>query len=103
MQDELNKYPNDLFQELCSLIETSKKKMAVSVNTELAFLYWSVGVSINKHVLHSERADYGKQVVKNTAQKLSEKYGKGWSAIQLRHCLRNAETIKLNTAKDFST
>lgn len=93
MQQETAKYTNDLFSEICSLIEASKNKMAVSVNVELAFLYWSVGGIINKHVLNFERAEYGKQVIKGTAGKLTVKYGKGWSEKQLRHCLHVAETF----------
>ncbi len=47
--------------------------------------------------LNESRAEYGKQIVKKLAEKLTIEYGKGWSENQLRHCLRTAETIELAT------
>lgn len=84
---------NELFSRLYELIENSRKKIAVSANAELAFLYWSAGKAINENILHFERAEYGKQVIKNVAERLINIYGRGWSDKQLRHCLRVAETF----------
>ncbi len=89
----IEKYSNNLFGQLCSLIEKSRRKIAVSVNSELAFLYFSAGKAINENILNFERADYGKQVIKNVSNLLTSKYGRGWSDKQLRHCLRVAETF----------
>lgn len=94
--DNIQIHSEELFNEICSLIESSRKKIAVSANSELAFLYWTTGNSINKYVLNNKRAEYGKKVILNLSKKLSVKYGKGWSAKQLRHCLRSAETFSKN-------
>jgi len=48
-------------------------------------------------ILNESRAEYGKQIVKNLADKLTLEYGKGWSENQLRHCLRVAERIELDS------
>jgi len=56
-------------------------------------LYWQIGKLLRENVLAGQRAEYGKQVVKQLAAKLTARYGKGWSHQHLRHCLRIAETI----------
>ena len=52
-----------------------------------------MGKRIKEDVLYNQRAEYGKQMVKNMAAKLTEKYGQGWSDKSLLHCLRCAETF----------
>ena len=54
---------------------------------------WYVGKRIKEDVLYNQRAEYGKQVVKNLSLKLVERYGTGWSEKKLRHCIRSAETF----------
>jgi phosphoribosylformimino-5-aminoimidazole carboxamide ribonucleotide (ProFAR) isomerase len=56
-------------------------------------LHWQIGVRIKEDVLFNQRAEYGKQVVKNLSEKLTEKYGRGWSDRQLLHCIRAAYTF----------
>ena len=82
-----------LFSSIKQLIEQSKRNIAVSVNAELARLYWNVGNAIQKEILGNQRAEYGKQVVAKLAKQLQAEYGKGWSEQQLRHCLHSVETF----------
>jgi hypothetical protein len=49
-------------------------------------------------VLYNQRAEYGKQVLKNLSVKLTERYGSGWSYHKLQHCVRNAYTIELDSS-----
>jgi predicted nuclease of restriction endonuclease-like (RecB) superfamily len=84
---------NDLFTDIKLLIEQAKKDVAVTVNSATTVLYWNVGMHINKGILDSKRAEYGKEVIKSLSKKLTVEYGKGWSEKQLRHCLRFAETF----------
>ncbi|MCG2835568.1 PDDEXK nuclease domain-containing protein [Photobacterium sp. WH77] len=86
--------PTPLFaQEVIALIQQAKQRAAVAVNSEITLLYWHIGQRINQEVLGGERADYGKQVVANLAKQLTEQFGKGWSAQQLRHCMKFAEVL----------
>ena len=82
-----------LFGSIKQLIEQSKRNVAVSVNAEITMLYWNVGNAIHKEILGEQRAEYGKQVIATLSAQLEEEYGKGWSAEQLRHCLRIAEAF----------
>ena len=94
MSQSLNE--NTLFTEVKTLIQTAKQQAAVAVNAELSLLYWQVGKRIADEVLHGERAEYGKQIIKELAKQLTRSVGKGWSTQQLRHCLRFAEIFPEN-------
>lgn len=82
-----------LFSDLCSLIDSSKNRVAVFVNSEVILMNWHIGKRIKENVLHNKRAEYGKEVIKNISLKLTEKYGKGWGEKHLQHCLRSAEAF----------
>ena len=81
----------DLFREISDLINSARKKIAVSINTELSILYWSIGRRIQTEILQHDRAEYGESTFQNLSDFLTRVYGKGWSEKQLRHCLRSAE------------
>lgn len=49
------------------------------MNAELTLLYWHIGQRINQHILQNERAEYGKEIIKNLSKSLTEQFGKGWS------------------------
>ena len=75
------------------LIEESKQQLAISVNAAMSMLYWQIGNRINTEILRHKRADYGKEIVVSLARELTAQYGSGWSAKQLRHCIRFAKTF----------
>lgn len=93
MIDKLIKEEQLLFEEIIQIIENSKRKVLVKVNTELVLLYWSIGIKLNNYVLKNQRAEYGKEIVKKLSVQLTEVFGKGWDDKTLRHCLRCAEVL----------
>jgi hypothetical protein len=46
---------------------------------------WLLGMRIQREVLKDKRAEYGEQVVKNLAEGLTEKYGRGFRIANLYH------------------
>lgn len=101
MKNEIIKEERLLLDDIKRLIESCKQKALVKINTELVLLYWSVCTRLSKHVLGNKRAGYGKEIVKKLSHKLVESFGKGWNDKTLWHCLRCAETIKLDTYKNY--
>jgi len=91
--DIVDSQSKQLYTDVCELIENTRQRTAVFVNTELCMMHWLVGKRINEDVLFNKRAEYGKQIVKNLAKNLTEKYGKGWSDRKLTHCIRAANTF----------
>lgn len=82
-----------LVGEISQLIQTSKQRVAVTVNAELTLLYWHIGQRINQYILNNERAEYGKEVVKNLSKSLTAQFGKGWGRSHLNYCIKFAETF----------
>ena len=82
-----------LFEDVCGIINAARKRVAVYVNSEVCLTKWYVGKRIKEDVLYNQRAEYGKQIVKKLAARLTEFYGSGWSEKSLLHCLRCAETF----------
>ncbi len=93
MNDELLNNTATLFSEIRQLVNKSKQDIAVSVNVAMTTLYWNIGKLIKQVILQNKRAEYGSQIIKNLAQKLTKEFGRGWSEKHLRHCLRFAETM----------
>lgn len=87
----------ELFNNIRTLIEESRTRVAVSINAELSLLYWHIGNRINTEILKDHRAEYGKQIVVSLSRQLTKEYGKGWSERQLRYCIRLAEIFPDNS------
>lgn len=83
-----------LVTEIKQLIEQSRQKVAVVVNSEISMLYWNIGKKIKLDILNNKkRAEYGKQIIAILSQYLTLEYGRGWSEKQLHHCLYTVETF----------
>lgn len=91
--DDLKVNQNPLFSKIAALIQESKQRVAISINSELTMLYWNIGKHIKTEILNNKRADYGKKTVTTLSQLLTETFGKGWSKRQLQNCLRIVETF----------
>ncbi|MBQ8192239.1 MAG: DUF1016 family protein [Bacteroidaceae bacterium] len=61
------------------IIEEAQRMAYRSVNETLIKRNWLLGMRIRHEVLNEKRAEYGEQVIKELAKKLTEIYGKGFS------------------------
>ena len=82
-----------LYADVCQIIDDTRSRIAVYVNSEVCHTNWLVGKRIKEDVLFNQRAEYGKQILKNLAIRLSERYGKWWGVSTLQHCVRAAYTF----------
>jgi predicted nuclease of restriction endonuclease-like (RecB) superfamily len=80
-----------LFEELSKLIEDSRKRVAVTVNSAVVLLYWQIGKRINNEVLKNKRALYGKEIVATLSSQLKEQYGHSFEEKNLRRMMQFAE------------
>ena len=74
-----------LYQDACTIIDQAKEVAYRQVNETLVKRNWLLGFRIQHEVLKGKRAEYGEQVVANLAEKLTEKYGKGFIIRNLHH------------------
>ncbi len=87
---EIEKQSPELYSDVCRIIENTRTRLATAANAEVCLMNWQVGLRIKTEILKDQRAEYGKEVIKNLAELLTEKYGKGWSFYKLQHCVRSA-------------
>ena len=75
---------NPIFEEIKGLINSSRNRVYSAVNTEMLNLYWNIGKIIMEIQQGNERATYGDTVLENLSKKLTNEFGKGFSAKNLR-------------------
>ena len=68
-----------LYSDACNIIEQAQSYAYRSVNEMLVKRNWLLGMRIQHEVLADKRAEYGKQIIKQLAEKLVKRYGRGFS------------------------
>lgn len=84
----------DLLNELRQMIEFTRQSMASAINAGLTAKNWRIGYCIRSEILNNKRAEYGKEVVTTVSQKLSQDYGAGFSAKNIRRMIQFAEVSR---------
>jgi predicted nuclease of restriction endonuclease-like (RecB) superfamily len=82
-----------LIADVRSMIEQTREGVARTVNAGMTLLYWRIGRRVQVEVLGNQRAEYGKEIVSTLSGQLSEEFGNGFSAKNLRHMIKFAETF----------
>ena len=73
-------------QEIGGLLAAARSHVARQVNSELLGTYWHIGRIIAEYEQTvPERADYGKQTLKELSKALTTEYGKGFSRANLQN------------------
>lgn len=80
-----------LISDIRQLIESARKRVAVTVNAELTLLYWKIGQRIRKEVLKGKRAEYGEDILPTVSAKLAPMYGEGFKERNLARMIKFAE------------
>ena len=76
--------PEDkLFQDVKTLVLTARQNAYRAVDSERVLLNWQVGQRIRTDILQNQRAEFGKQVIKNLSTKLTLEFGSGYNQINL--------------------
>lgn len=79
---------DNLYHDIKSLLENARKKVLSTVNSTMTLTYFLIGKKIVEEEQNGElRAEYGKELIKNLAIKLTKEFGKGFT-------VRNLELIR---------
>lgn len=75
---------NNFVQEIKQLVARSRQEAYAAVNQTMVKAYWQIGRRIvEEEQGGAERADYGKQILKQLSTALIEEFGKGFSVQNL--------------------
>jgi len=66
-----------LHAQIRQLIIEARSSVVKQVNQTLTLTYWQIGRRISIEILDSNRAEYGKQVLRQLSQQLSNEFGEG--------------------------
>ena len=78
---------NNITVDACEIIDSAQTAAYRAVNTTLTIRNWLLGKRISEEILReSDRAEYGKEVIKELSNTLTKKYGKGFNLRTLYKC-----------------
>ena len=81
----LDKHLDSLFEKVATLIEQARQHVVTTANIAEVYTKYHIGrYIVEEEQQGNERAAYGKQVLKGLSEKLTERFGKGWSYPNLR-------------------
>ena len=75
--------------EIKNILENAKSNISRQINCELLFAYWNIGrIIVENEQSQSERAEYGKQTIRELSKVLTRELGKGFSVSNLQFMRR---------------
>ncbi len=77
-----------IFMTISNMIIKTKENIRYNLNSEMVVLYWKIGKKIREDILNNDRADYGKEVIRELSDKLKSGYGKGFSRRNLFNMIK---------------
>ena len=99
MTDQLmpsNQNINLVVHEIGDLLAAARSNVARQVNSELLSTYWNIGRIIAEYEQTvPERADYGKQTLKELSKALTNEFGKGFSVSNIQFMRRFYQTYQI--------
>ena len=82
-----------IISEIKQVLISARENVAKAVNNELLVAYWNIGkIIVETEQSGSEKAEYGKQLLKSLSKELTNELGKGFS----RSNLQNMRLLYLN-------
>ena len=74
----------NIFDDARKIVETARREAYAAINQTMVSAYWQLGKRIVEEEQNGKnRAEYGKQLLKQLSQSLTEEFGKGFSINQL--------------------
>ncbi|MCX6278367.1 MAG: PDDEXK nuclease domain-containing protein [Bacteroidetes bacterium] len=72
--------PENLYSRIAGLLQAAKQNVVRAVNQTMVYTYYEIGrMIVEDEQQGKERAEYGKQVLKELSKRLTKEFGKGFS------------------------
>jgi len=76
---------SNFFKQVSGILEVARKNVKTAVNLAMVYSYYEVGRMIVEEEQHgNNRADYGKYILKELSEYLTQQFGKGFSVTNLK-------------------
>lgn len=88
-KNNIDRVHDDVFNSIKTLMDKARNEVAREVNNILVQTYWEIGrIIVEDEQGHSERAEYGKELINDLSRQLTREYGRGFSRSNLQN-MRN--------------
>jgi predicted nuclease of restriction endonuclease-like (RecB) superfamily len=78
--------PGVLFDRVVSIMEQARANVVRAVNSNMVLAYWLIGREIVQEIQGGkERAAYGQKLLRDLSQRLTERFGNGFSITSLKY------------------
>lgn len=100
-EKSLLKVSDHLFNGISDIINVTRSRVAVYVNAQASMMFWHIGGFIIKELNYETYSAYGDKILATLSQRLTEKYGKGYSYSALTRMIKVASIY--NNEQMFAT
>ena len=77
---------NNYINEIKKILKNARQKAYTAINSAMVEAYWEIGRRIvEEEQSGRERAEYGKEIIKNLSKELTEEFGKGFGERNIRN------------------
>ncbi|QQS31109.1 MAG: hypothetical protein IPM47_09405 [Sphingobacteriales bacterium] len=78
--------PHELYAKIAGLLQTARQNVVRALNQTMVYIYYEIGrMIVEDEQQGKERADYGKQILKELSKRLAVEFGKGFSVDNLQN------------------
>ncbi|MFV0268832.1 MAG: YhcG family protein [Draconibacterium sp.] len=99
----ISKYDNDFYSRISDILKSARSKVVQTVNITMVETYFEIGKLIVEEEQNGrERAEYGKQILKELSNKLTTEFGKGFSEDNLSNLRKFYFTYQLQISETLS-
>ena len=95
---------SEFYNQIVQLLHSAKRKVVQTVNETMVFVYFEVGrMIVEEEQQGSDRAKYGKQLLKELSKVLTKEFGKGFSVTNIQQmrnfylAYKNQQTLSANS------
>jgi len=88
-----------VFQEISGILEAARSTAYRAVNTAMVRAYWEIGrVIVEEEQKSLERAEYGKRLIRELAERLTKEFGRGFTRTNLQYMRQFYRTYRIGHA-----
>jgi len=85
-EHELERDDSKLFDRVVAILEEARSHVSRTVNSAMVIAYWLIGREIvEEEQKGKKRAEYGRALIEDLSQRLTERYGRGFSVPNVRN------------------
>lgn len=99
--EAIDNVSNNLFSGVSNIIDYARQEVVVYVNKHANMMFWHIGKYINEDMGYKRYSAYGSKILATLSQRLTERYGKGYTYSALSRMMKVAQLY--NEEEKFAT